>query len=96
MASEIRDEERERKERERFIVLLHVYTVTAHEWSAVTVERIASALALAYDEARAILDLLLLHSYVVPVGGGTGVVVGKRGAEYIERLAGRRRSLRIR
>lgn len=96
MSRQPRDPEIERQERERFIVLLHVYNLTWRAFApALPIPRLADTLALRRDDAEAIVSLLLHHALVRAVGGGGAVEVAPRGVEYVEHLAGRRRSLRL-
>lgn len=95
MSVRARDAKREQQERSRFVILLHLCTLARGGLSSVAVSDLAHALALSSEEARALVDGLVYHSLVVPVGGGLRVALSPRGAEYLRREAGRRRSVRF-
>src|SRR5688572_27744859 len=91
-----RNAEEEGLERDRYIVLLHVYTLTwVGPGNGLTVERIGQDLG--FDRARGnlLIHSLMLTEYVQYGPVGEGVVLARKGVEYIEHVARRRHSLRL-
>ena len=89
-----RDPEREARERDRYIVLLHLYTLCLEGSPAsVAPQRIARDLALseAYEE-DVVRDLVRAE---MAAFAGAAVVPTARGVDYLERRAGRRRTIRL-
>jgi hypothetical protein len=89
-----RDFEAERHERNSFIVLQHVYTITT-ERPGFPPHRIADDLALARGEAAEIIGHLIDIGFLERLPGSLAIRLTPQGSDYIERLAWRRRSVRI-
>jgi hypothetical protein len=98
MGSEVRDRDRdgEIEDRDRYVILLHLYTISqTGPVGHLGIERIASDLGLLEVRCIALLRSLESGGYIAHTFGDR-VTVTTRGCEYIEKLAGRRRSLRMR
>ena len=83
-------------ERDSYIVLLHLYTLT--ELAPVlclAADRLVRDLGLPESRAEKIVRGLLDSEYVEYCGSGQGLVLTAKGVRYIEREAGRRRSVRL-
>ena len=83
-------------ERERFVVLLHLDTlreVTPTE--ACTPAKVMRDLGFSSDRVQMVLDPLIKAGFLAPAGSSEGLVLTARAREYIEREAGRRRSVRL-
>jgi hypothetical protein len=93
---EQRNLEEEGLERDRYIVLLHVYTLTwVGPTPSLTSERIIQDLGFTRSRGNLILHGLMLEEYLQYATTGEGVVLTRRGVDYIEHAAGRRHSLRL-
>jgi hypothetical protein len=98
MGSEARDRDRdgEIEDRDRYVILLHLYTLSqAGPVGQLGIERITSDLGLRETRCIELLRSLESGGYIASAVGDR-VAVTTRGCEYIEKLAGRRRSLRLR
>ncbi|MEX2583553.1 MAG: hypothetical protein WD766_09770 [Gemmatimonadota bacterium] len=83
-------------ERDAYVVLLHLYTVTqAAPSAALAPERITRDLGFTESNSDVILRALLYEGYVEHCGSAQGLTLTGKGSDYIERKAGRRRSLRL-
>jgi hypothetical protein len=91
-----RDDLAERQQRNAYVVLLHVYThaLTTEDSPEIAVEALERDLALPRQEARALVWRLVRHGYLREVPGRTEVALTPAGQAYLERGAGRRRSVR--
>ena len=89
-----RDFETERRERDRFVVLQHLYTIE-EECTGIPVRRIADDLGLSQCTAEEIVEHLIAAGYLIWVDGSACICPSRHGREYIESLAWRRRSLRV-
>ena len=89
-----RDFEAERRERDSFIVLQHLYTM-GEECSELPVRRIADDLGLAPKYTEEIVENLITTGYLEWAAWAACVRPSPLGVKYIESLAWRRRSLRV-
>ena len=91
-----RDYQAERRERDSFVLLQHVYTVTeGSPTEVVRGRRIAEELCFANDEIGELIEHLVRVGYFSRCSGdGDPISITPLGAEYIERLAWRRRTVR--
>ena len=89
-----RDFEAEHRERDSFIILQHLYTI-GEECSGLPVRRIADDLGLAPAYTDTLVEHLITTGYLAWVPGAACVCPSSMGAQYIESLAWRRRSLRV-
>jgi hypothetical protein len=91
-----RDGARERQERDSFLLLLHLHNLSAGAPAvALFVGQVAHELGFGEQAARLLIHHLERGDYARSVGGSR-VSITPRGAAYIEREAGRRRSVRLR
>lgn len=90
------DRERQiRRQRESFVALLHVYTITDGARSPiVSAARITADLGLSVREGEAVIDHLAAAGYLARVNPAGSVEITPQGIDYIERQTGRRRSVR--
>lgn len=96
MIAPARDEEEIRRERQSFILLQHLYTLTdADPAVAASTHRAALDLGFPPVEIAALVRHLSEAGYLVRARGDTARCIPTAGAAYIERLARRRRSVRI-
>lgn len=83
-------------ERDRYIVLLHVFTCGdppfVEFWTA---EQIVRDLGLSRDQAESVLGTLVGAGFLSRSGAADGVAITQKGRDYLQRGAGRRRSIRI-
>lgn len=87
--------EQERRERESFVVLQHLYTLSdANPAESLPSGRIRDALGFSEPGFGELVEHLATVGYVTRIGGGSLLSITPAGAEYIERLAWRRRSVR--
>ena len=84
----------ERRERERYVILQHLHSLEK-ETAGMSVRKIAGDLGFPHCSAEVIVEHLITTGYLVCTPGIPCIRTSRRGAEYIERLAGRRRSLRV-
>lgn len=89
-----RDLAAEERERVSFILLQHVYSLCGERESLV-VGKIATDLALPVATAVQIVAHLTYAGFLEWEGTGRPVGISQKGTEYIERLAHRRRTLRL-
>lgn len=83
-------------ERERFVVLLHLYTLRQVTPSAaLTPAKVMRDLGFSSDRVQMVLDPLIRAGFLSLVGSGEGLVLTSRARAYLEREAGRRRSVRL-
>jgi DNA-binding MarR family transcriptional regulator len=82
-------------ERERFAVLLHLYTYGHFTADGIASDRIMKDLGLRQNRAEVLIRSLLGAEYLEHCRSGQGLVLTEKGREYIERHAGRRRSVRF-
>ena len=90
-----RNREEERVERDLYVILLHVYTLTrAGIPIGLTIQRIDHDLG--FDRSRGALLVrgLIRADYLQYSGTAEGVTLTRKGVDYIEHAARRRRSLR--
>lgn len=86
----------ERHERDRFVLLQHIYTLTqATPGTLLPERRIWEALAFSETEALPLLKSLRWAGYLEEDVGGFRIGVTRKGIDYIERHAGRRQSVRL-
>ena len=91
-----RDPEEEARERDRFVILLHMHTMSdATAGGPLPTDRILKDLGFTRARADQLLESLYLAEYIRWTGLGDGVTLSRMGRDYIERLAGRRRSVRL-
>lgn len=87
--------ELERLERDSFILLQHVYTVTgADPAMPVNGTRVGNDLGFAPDEASRLIHYLNWVGYMKESAAGPHLSLAPEGIEYLERRAGRRHSVR--
>lgn len=83
-------------ERERFVVLLHLYTLREATpttgWTPTTVMR---DLGFSSDRVDIVLKPLIESGFLAHAGSSDGLTLTPRARTYLEREAGRRRSVRI-
>lgn len=101
-AERMRDPTAEESERLSFVILQHVYSLDSLSDAAsdeaagsLLVGRIAADLALPAGRVVEILAHLTYAEFLSWAGTGRSVRITAKGVEYIERLAHRRRSLRV-
>ena len=94
-AERVRDRATEEKERIGFILLQHVYTLACEGQGLLIPTRIAADLALGVDEVVQLVTHLADEGFLEWEGMGRPVGIAPKGVDYIERLALRRRSLRL-
>lgn len=95
-ATEEREEERIRMERESFVVLQHMYTLSGgDDGAAVALPRVSGELGFEAPRFTRLIDHLAAVGHVSPIAGGTFAAITAAGVDYIERLAWRRRSVRL-
>jgi hypothetical protein len=88
--------ERIRQERESFVVLQHVYTLSdADAGVPVPLARVSGELGFEQRRFAPLLEQLIAVGYVAPIAGGSYAVITSEGVAYIEQLAWRRRSVRL-
>jgi hypothetical protein len=90
-----RNSEWEGRERLTFAVLQHVLSLDGEDLHQSLSTRIASDLAMERDETRDVLHALAAAGLIDWSPGGTRAAIATAGVRYIEREAGRRRSVRI-
>jgi hypothetical protein len=91
-----RNHEEEIRERHRYVILLHLYTLGEESVErGLPMDRVVRDLGFRQQEAEALVAALVRSGYVEYWTTTPGVKLTDRGIEYIERLAGRRRSLRL-
>ena len=90
------EESRKRRcERESFILLQHVYTLASDDLKrSIRVARAAADLGLASAECWRLVDHLVRAGCLDEVGRGGELSLTATGVHYVERGAGRRRSVR--
>ncbi len=88
-------DEAKRKERLGFIVLQHIHTLTDEAAGALLPELIATDLAINLGETRELLTALVDQGFVAWDGGNGTALSTREGANYVLRVAGRRRSVRF-
>lgn len=83
----------EQRERASFVVLQHLHSLASAGEERCFPSRIAADLGFSRDETEALVAHLIRGGYL---GGGPGcdAELSDRGKEYIERVAGRRHSVR--
>jgi hypothetical protein len=93
-----RDPAEERRERDRYVVLLHVYThaLTAEGDTSMSVDRVASELVYDGAEATEIVRDLVRSGHLAADASGARVALTPDGQAYLALHAGRRKSLRYR
>jgi len=89
-----RDRHEERDERDRFVVLLHIYTLAKAGVEKIGADRITSDLGLPAARSARLIGALEFGEFVRHTRG-VSISITRRGVEFIERVAGRRRSLRM-
>jgi hypothetical protein len=89
-----RDEVCERKERIGFVVLQHLLTIAGEDAVPRVPGYIAADLALPFEEAVEVLELLAEEGMISWAAWTGPVQVTTAGAEYVTARAGRRRSVR--
>ena len=90
-----RQPELERLERDSFILLQHVYTVTGADPAvAVNGSRVGQELGFAEEEASRLIHYLNWVGYMKQSAAGPHLSIAPGGVEYLEREAGRRHSVR--
>jgi Mn-dependent DtxR family transcriptional regulator len=89
-----RDPESEEKERASFILLQHIYSLTGGGDEQFSLRKVASDLAFEEDQV-AKLATHLIQAGILDGGPGPDAKLRDFGRKYIERLAGRRRSVRV-
>ena len=90
-----RDPVAEEQERISFILLQHVYTLACEGQGLLLPAKIAADLALSSAEVVQFIAHLTYEGFLEWEGTGRPVGITQKGVEYIERLALRRRSLRL-
>lgn len=81
-----------RKERELYIVLQHLHTISdADPAEAVLCSRIALDLGFRKENCAALLEFLIRSGYARRRGNGHHVAITPAGVEYVQRLAWQRR-----
>ena len=85
----------ERLERDSFILLQHVYTVTGADPAvAVNRSRVGQELGFAEEESSRLIHYLNWVGYMKQSAAGPHLSIARDGVEYLEREAGRRHSVR--
>ncbi len=85
----------ERLERDSFILLQHVYTVTgARPDVPVNAARVGNDLGFAEDETSRLVGYLNWIGFMKESAAGPHLSLAREGIEYLERRAGRRHSVR--
>jgi hypothetical protein len=83
-------------ERERYAVLLHLYTYgLLSQMEGIPGDRIMRDLGLRQARTDGLLRSLLLAEYLDYSGTGRGLLLTGKAVDYLEKGAGRRRSLRL-
>ena len=82
------------RERDTFIILQHVYTLSESRPEGLPVTEIATDLALAPERAESLVEHLLNIDFLRLVGSRE-VAVTPAGVAYVEELAWRRRTVRL-
>jgi hypothetical protein len=83
------------EEQLRYRILRTVYDLTDGRCEAsVTQTSIGAALDLRYEDLFRVVNFLSAHDYLATVGDGSNLCITRQGADYIETVAGRRRSVR--
>lgn len=90
-----RDLAAEERERISFILLQHVYSLSCEGQAVLVVGKIASDLALPVATVVQLVAHLTYAGFLQWEGTGRPVTIAQKGVEYIERLAHRRRTLRL-
>lgn len=91
-----RDLEEEQRERNRFLLLQHVTTLAeADPAVALAGERLWRDLGFSHSEGLLLIHDLEQAGYLVERGAGPQVSLAPRALDYLERRAGRRRSIRL-
>ena len=94
-AERARDHALEEKERISFILLQHVYSLACEGQGVLVPSKIASDLALPAAEVVQLIAHLTYQGFLEWEGTGRPVGISQKGVDYIERLAHRRRTLRL-
>jgi hypothetical protein len=90
-----RDYQEECRDRERYVILLHLFTLTqAADEDIFPSERIVLDLGFSQDRADALIQGMVLAGYL-RYAVGDSLALTRKGMDYIERQAGRRRTLRL-
>jgi hypothetical protein len=84
----------EEKERASFILLQHICSVTGEGEGQFSLRRVGSDLAFDEEEVQGLADHLV-RAGILDGGPGPDSRLRDFGREYIERVAGRRRSVRV-
>jgi DNA-binding IclR family transcriptional regulator len=98
MASPVRerDFEEERRERNRFLLLQHAATLAeADPTVTLAGERLWRDLGFSLSEGHPLIRSLVRAGYLVERGAGPQVSLAPQAIEYLERRAGRRRTVRL-
>lgn len=91
-----RDPEEEERERSRFVLLQHAATLAeADPTVALPGERLWRDLGFPLSEGMPLIRDLVQAGYLVDRGPGPQVSLAPRALDYLERRAGRRRTLRL-
>lgn len=85
----------ERLERDSFVVLQHAYNWQSEDGRRLSAWVIGSDLGLSPGDCTAIIGQLAFQGYLTWSGSGPGLRISPLGIDYVERLAGRRRSVRF-
>jgi hypothetical protein len=100
MSSAIPDPTRRREkwlaDRDRFIILLHLYNIRDFESpTSLTAERLMRDLGFAADRTEHLVRSLIFSEFLEYSGHGQGLDLTRAAIKYIEKEAGRRRSVRL-
>ncbi len=91
----LRDYESERCERDSFVFLQHVYTLSGGgSISAIAGQQVARQLGFTAETTQRLMEHLVAADFLTQSDGGN-VSITKNGRDYIERAAQRRRSVRL-
>jgi hypothetical protein len=94
-AERLRDPAAEEKERLSFILLQHVYSLACEGDGLLVPTKIAADLALPPDQVVQLIAHLTYEGFLDWEGTGRPVGITQKAIDYIDRLALRRRSLRL-
>ena len=94
-AERLRDPAAEERERISFILLQHVYSLACEGQGLLVPSRIAADLALPSAQVLQLLSHLTYEGFLEWDGTGQPVGISQKAIDYIDRLALRRRSLRL-